>query len=213
MGIWNRLGFLGAWASKKWSHTIVSIGLNAIVLLFFWRFYRVACARANSKREFQVKIFCFTFHTYYVGIKICMQTSLYVKPTVLIQNTFPFKAIKETHEQHKTKIDRWTQKRDNNLHHPFKHIVVSFPPLTSPLFTIQSDTKTRWAVPSPYLQWLCPVFPWSHPPWPQIMVPRLPMSPLQVPGGRVHARCGWFPCLGRQNGTNWKIERWAEPRP
>ncbi len=54
---------------------VVSIGLEAIVSLFFWRFYPVACARVNLKREFRVEIFCFTFGTYYVGIKICMRMS------------------------------------------------------------------------------------------------------------------------------------------
>ncbi len=57
---------------------VVSIGLEAIVSLFFRRFYRVVCTRANSKREFRVvEIFCFTFPTYYVGIQICMRTSVY----------------------------------------------------------------------------------------------------------------------------------------
>jgi hypothetical protein len=55
--------------------TVVSIGLEAVISLFFRRFYHVACARANSKREFRVEMFCFTFPIYYVGIKICMQTS------------------------------------------------------------------------------------------------------------------------------------------
>jgi hypothetical protein len=48
---------------------VVSIGLEAIVSLYIPRFYHVACARANSKREFQVEIICFKFRTYYVGIK------------------------------------------------------------------------------------------------------------------------------------------------
>jgi hypothetical protein len=35
----------------------------------------------------------------------------------------------------------------------------------------------------PYPQQLCPISPWQHLPWPQIMVPRLPTSLLQAPGG------------------------------
>jgi hypothetical protein len=34
-----------------------------------------------------------------------------------------------------------------------------------------------------YPQRLCPISPWQHLPWPQIMVPRLPTSLLQAPGG------------------------------
>ncbi len=48
---------------------VVAIGLEAIVSLFFSRIYHVACARANFKRELRVENNCFTFHTYYVGIK------------------------------------------------------------------------------------------------------------------------------------------------
>jgi hypothetical protein len=51
-------------------------------------------------------------------------------------------------------------------------------------------------------QRVCPIFPWSHPPWPKSMVPWIPMSPLQAPSGQVCACCGWFPCLGCRNGTN-----------
>ncbi len=34
----------------------------------------------------------------------------------------------------------------------------------------------------PYPQQLCPISPWQHLPWPQIMVPRLLTSLLQAPG-------------------------------
>ncbi len=37
--------------------------------------------------------------------------------------------------------------------------------------------------PSPYPQHLCHILPWQHPPWPQITVPRLPMSLLKAPIG------------------------------
>ena len=33
---------------------VVSIGLEAIVSLFYWRFYHVAFARVNSKRDFRL---------------------------------------------------------------------------------------------------------------------------------------------------------------
>ena len=49
---------------------VVAIGLEAIILLFFPRIYRVACVRANFKRELRVENKCSTFHMYYVGIKI-----------------------------------------------------------------------------------------------------------------------------------------------
>ncbi len=76
-----------------------------------------------------------------------------------------------------------------------------------------NTTQKQYEPPPPYPQWLCLVFPWIHPAWPQITALRLPMSPLQAPGGRVCTRCGWFPCLGCQHGTDPKIERWAEPCP
>ncbi len=67
-----------------WDSSLKCFFLEAIVSLSFRRFYRVGCARANSKREFRVEIFCFTFHTHYVGIKICMRTSFYVKRAVTL---------------------------------------------------------------------------------------------------------------------------------
>ncbi len=48
---------------------VVTNGLEAIISLYFPRFYDVACARVNSKREFRVEIIYFKFRTYYVGIK------------------------------------------------------------------------------------------------------------------------------------------------
>ncbi len=48
---------------KGWAHA-------APTLCKTTQFFRVGCARANSKREFQVEIFCFTFCPYYVGIKM-----------------------------------------------------------------------------------------------------------------------------------------------
>jgi hypothetical protein len=47
----------------------------------------------------------------------------------------------------------------------------------------QHNTQKQDEPLSPYPQWLCPIFPWQHLPWPQIMVPQLPTSLLQVPGG------------------------------
>jgi hypothetical protein len=49
---------------------VVSIGLKAIVLLFFWRFYRGVRESEFKDIELQVEIFCFTFCTYYVGIEM-----------------------------------------------------------------------------------------------------------------------------------------------
>ncbi len=95
-------------------------------------------------------------------------------------------------------------------------------PPTSYVTEVNSERNDTWSVakhlsactsqkqdepPPPYPQRLCLVFPWSHPPWPQIMARRLLMSPLQAPGGRVHTHCSSFPCLGCWNGTDWKIER------
>jgi hypothetical protein len=54
----------------------------------------------------------------------------------------------------------------------------------------------------PYPQRFCHHSPWQHPPWTQIMAPRLPMSLLQAASARVCAHCDRFPCLGRQNGTH-----------
>ncbi len=46
-----------------------------------------------------------------------------------------------------------------------------------------------------YPQQLCPISPWQHLPWPQIMVPRLPTSLLQAPGSgftlTVAGSLGW----------------------
>ena len=45
--------------------------------------------------------------------------------------------------------------------------------------------------PPPYPQWLCHLPPWVGQRRPQILVPRLPMCPLQAPGaGFVHAMAG-----------------------
>ena len=63
-----------------------------------------------------------------------------------------------------------------------------------------------------YSQRLCPIFPWRHPPWPQITVSQLPLRPLQAPCAQVCAHCSWFPCLGRRNGAHRNIERWVEHR-
>ena len=54
----------------------------------------------------------------------------------------------------------------------------------------------------PYPQRLCRHSPWQHPPWTQIVAPRLPMSLLQAASARVRAHCDRSPCLGRQNGTH-----------
>ncbi len=48
---------------------VVTNGLEAIVSLYFPRFYHVACSIGNSKIEFRVEIICFKFRTYHVGIK------------------------------------------------------------------------------------------------------------------------------------------------
>jgi hypothetical protein len=37
----------------------------------------------------------------------------------------------------------------------------------------------------PYPQQLCPISPWQHLPWPQIMVLQLPTSLLQAPGSGI----------------------------
>ena len=65
---------------------------------------------------------------------------------------------------------------------------------------------------SPYPHRLCPPSPWKHPPWTRIAAPRLPMSPIEAPGGWARVRCVWSLCLGRRNGAHWKIERRAEHR-
>ncbi len=57
----------------------------------------------------------------------------------------------------------------------------------------------------PYPQRLCRHSPWQHPPWTQIVAPRLPMSLMQAASARVRAHCDRFPCLGRQNGTHRKL--------
>jgi hypothetical protein len=38
------------------------------------------------------------------------------------------------------------------------------------------------------------------------------MSQMEASGVRVRARCVWFPCLERRNGTHREIKRWAEHR-
>jgi hypothetical protein len=43
--------------------------------------------------------------------------------------------------------------------------------------------KQKQDEPPPHPQHFCPIMPWHHPPWPQIMVPQLPMSLLKAPGG------------------------------
>jgi hypothetical protein len=47
----------------------------------------------------------------------------------------------------------------------------------------QHNTQKQYEPLPPYPQWLCPLSSWQHLPWPQIMVPRLPTSLLQAPGG------------------------------
>jgi hypothetical protein len=45
---------------------VVPNGLEAIVSLFFPRFYRVACARANLKRELRVENNCCMWYVPYL---------------------------------------------------------------------------------------------------------------------------------------------------
>ncbi len=44
-------------------------------------------------------------------------------------------------------------------------------------------TTTNMSRRRPTLQRICDLSPWQHQSWPQIMAQRLPVSPLQVPGG------------------------------
>jgi hypothetical protein len=75
------------------------------------------------------------------------------------------------------------------------------------------STQTQDELLPPYPQRLWSCYPWQHLPWTRIAAPRLPMSLLESLGGRVHARCSWFPWLGCLNGPHQKNERWAEHRP
>ena len=77
----------------------------------------------------------------------------------------------------------------------------------------QQHTQHKMSCCSPYPHRLCPPSPWKHPPWTQIDAPRLPMSPIEAPGGWAHVRCVWSLCLGRQNGAHQKIERRVEHLP
>ncbi len=47
----------------------------------------------------------------------------------------------------------------------------------------QHNTQKQDEPLPPYPQRLCPISPWQHMPWPQIMVPRLPTSLLKAPSG------------------------------
>ncbi len=47
----------------------------------------------------------------------------------------------------------------------------------------QHNTQKQDVPLPPYPQRLCPISPWQHLSWPQIMVPHPPTSLLQVPGG------------------------------
>jgi hypothetical protein len=51
-------------------------------------------------------------------------------------------------------------------------------------FWVPTQHKKQDELLLPYPEQLCPILPWHHPPWPQIMAPQLPMSLLKAPSGR-----------------------------
>ncbi len=62
---------------------VVAIGLEVIVSLFFPRFYHVACARANFKKELRVETNCYYAPHLLRRNSNCTKYAFFVKPTVL----------------------------------------------------------------------------------------------------------------------------------
>jgi hypothetical protein len=56
----------------------------------------------------------------------------------------------------------------------------------------QHNTQKQDEPLPPYPQQVCPISPWQHLPWPQIMVPQLPTSLLQAPGSGFALAAGGF---------------------
>jgi hypothetical protein len=74
----------------------------------------------------------------------------------------------------------------------------------------QHNTQKQDEPLSSYPQRLCPISPWQHLPWPQIMVPWIPTSLLQAPGGgfalAVAGSLGWdaeLRCIKNREGDGF----------